>query len=65
MSTLPELGYSVLGINDFIVLEIPNEHILVQGVLETIGPKMRVPAPAEELEFWLVCDNTTSDWTKG
>ena len=65
-STPLQLNYALLDFNDVRALfVIHSEHTLVQEVLGEIGPETRVPARASELEFWLVCDNTTSDWTNG
>jgi len=65
-STPLQLNYALLGLNDVRALfVIRSEATLVQQVLKEIGPDLKVPARASELEFWLVCDNMTSDWTNG
>jgi len=65
MSALHRLVYVILGLEGVFTLPIYSGDISVGEVLETIGPKLRVPVCASELEFWLVRDNTTPDWVNG
>jgi len=62
MSTPPKLNYALLGLNDVFPFVDYDQNILIKGVLEAIGTDFEIPA--WELEFWLVRDDMTSDWTK-
>jgi len=62
-STPLKLNYVLLGRDNTFTLRADyREDISICEVLKEIGPELGIPSG---LDFWLVCDNTTLDWTNG